>query len=142
MYYNHKRAHSTLGYLSPFEYERQMILFKQEFLVLKGEKMGVDAQIVNTNNDEIVEVLPDINSHLSHLVEENYNNQSSICLRFIEPYGLTMFNQLQLPYFIRELEEAISRIKDRQVKEHCTKFLLLAKKYENKPDRNLQFLGE
>ena len=26
MYYNRKRAHSTLGYLSPFEYERQTVL--------------------------------------------------------------------------------------------------------------------
>jgi hypothetical protein len=25
MYYNRKRAHSTLGYLSPFEYEKQTI---------------------------------------------------------------------------------------------------------------------
>ncbi|MEA3369293.1 MAG: IS3 family transposase, partial [Candidatus Ratteibacteria bacterium] len=25
MYYNTKRAHSTLGYLSPFEYEKQKI---------------------------------------------------------------------------------------------------------------------
>jgi transposase InsO family protein len=29
MYYNRKRAHSTLGYLSPFEYERQAFLSKQ-----------------------------------------------------------------------------------------------------------------
>jgi transposase InsO family protein len=29
MYYNRKRAHSTLGFLSPFEYERQAILSKQ-----------------------------------------------------------------------------------------------------------------
>jgi len=27
MYYNRNRAHSTLGYLSPFEYERRAILF-------------------------------------------------------------------------------------------------------------------
>ena len=26
MYYNTKRTHSTLGYLSPFEYERQVVL--------------------------------------------------------------------------------------------------------------------
>ncbi len=26
MYYNRRRAHSTLGFLSPFEYERQMVL--------------------------------------------------------------------------------------------------------------------
>ncbi|MCB9757485.1 MAG: IS3 family transposase, partial [Candidatus Omnitrophica bacterium] len=26
MYYNRKRAHSTLGYLSPLEYERQAFL--------------------------------------------------------------------------------------------------------------------
>lgn len=25
MYYNRKRAHSTLGFLSPFEFERQII---------------------------------------------------------------------------------------------------------------------
>ncbi|MDP2930663.1 MAG: IS3 family transposase, partial [bacterium] len=25
MYYNRRRAHSTLGYLSPFEYEKQKI---------------------------------------------------------------------------------------------------------------------
>jgi putative transposase len=29
MYYNRRRAHSTLGYLSPFEYERQAFLSKQ-----------------------------------------------------------------------------------------------------------------
>ena len=29
MYYNRRRAHSTLGYLSPFEYEKQALLTKQ-----------------------------------------------------------------------------------------------------------------
>ena len=29
MYYNYKRAHSTLGYKSPFEYERQAVLSLQ-----------------------------------------------------------------------------------------------------------------
>ncbi len=29
MYYNRRRAHSTLGYLSPFEYERQAVLSLQ-----------------------------------------------------------------------------------------------------------------
>ena len=29
MYYNRKRAHSTIGYLSPFEYERQSLLSLQ-----------------------------------------------------------------------------------------------------------------
>jgi transposase InsO family protein len=31
MYYNRKRAHSTLGYLSPFEYERRIWLSDQVF---------------------------------------------------------------------------------------------------------------
>jgi len=29
MYYNRKRTHSTLGYLSPFEYEKQLALIKR-----------------------------------------------------------------------------------------------------------------
>jgi len=29
----------------------------------------------------------------------------SVCLRFIDPYGDTVFNQLQIPVLIEELEE-------------------------------------
>jgi hypothetical protein len=33
----------------------------------------------------------------------------SVCLRFIDPYGDTVFNQLQLPVLIEEFEEIACR---------------------------------
>lgn len=35
--------------------------------------------------------------------------RDSVCLRFIDPYGETVFNQLQIPVLIEELAELRSR---------------------------------
>jgi len=39
---------------------------------------------------------------------------ASVCVRFIDPYGNTTFNQLQLPILVRELEALESRTRDGQ----------------------------
>lgn len=35
--------------------------------------------------------------------------QGTKCLQFVDPYGDTIFNQLQLPVFIEELEAVVER---------------------------------
>jgi len=42
-------------------------------------------------------------------------NENTVCLRFIDPYGDTVFNQLQIPVLIRELEAARGLISDERV---------------------------
>ena len=39
---------------------------------------------------------------------------ASVCVRFIDPYGNTTFNQLQLSILVRELEALESRTRDGQ----------------------------
>jgi hypothetical protein len=39
---------------------------------------------------------------------------TSVCLRFIDPYGNTVFNQRQLPLLISELQALKSRTRDGQ----------------------------
>ena len=41
---------------------------------------------------------------------------TSVCLRFIDPWGNTIFNQQQLPVLIKELEALASRTRDGQTK--------------------------
>jgi len=48
MYYNRKRAHSTLGYLSPFEYKKQEVYYKNlsfKAKELKNETIWFNAEI-------------------------------------------------------------------------------------------------
>lgn len=42
----------------------------------------------------------------------------SVCVRFIDPYGETVFNQLQLPVLIEELEAIHRRSSDASFREH------------------------
>jgi len=44
-------------------------------------------------------------------------HEKTVCLRFVDPYGDTLFNQLQIPVLIRELEAARDLITDERVAE-------------------------
>jgi hypothetical protein len=42
-------------------------------------------------------------------------HQGTVCLRFIDPYGNTVFNQFQIPTLMRELEAAREYVTDERV---------------------------
>ncbi len=66
--------------------------------------MGIDAQIESASG-ELIELLD-----LDRLVEKllpDFIDETSICFRFIYPYGDTTFNQIQLPVFLCELTLAV-----------------------------------
>lgn len=41
---------------------------------------------------------------------------TSSCVRFIDPYGDTLFNQLQLPVLTQELEEILVHVHDEETR--------------------------
>jgi hypothetical protein len=55
---------------------------------------------------------------LSSFVEPGFDTRltqpdwadGTMCLRFVDPYGDTVFNQLQIPVLIRELEAVAARV--------------------------------
>ena len=102
--------------------------------------MGIDARIEDENGGCIEELLDEtsvVNKLLLNMTEKN-----SICFRFVDPYGDTTFNQEQLPVFIHELEDAISKANNGQAKMHGMRLLQLAKKHVGQPHIYLKFYGD
>ena len=102
--------------------------------------MGINARIQSENGDKIQE-LYDINNLVVKLLP-SFNDESSICLRFIDPYGNTVFNQRQLPVFIIELKSAIAESTNLKAINHGDKLLKLAEKADGKVHTYLKFIGD
>jgi hypothetical protein len=49
--------------------------------------------------------------------------KTSICLRFIDPYGDLVINQLQLPVLTAELQEMRAGTREADLREHITALL-------------------
>ncbi len=100
--------------------------------------MAIDVAIVSEFGDE-VEVLHDP-SDLTSRLAASCDDEASPCLRFIDPYGDTVFNLLQIPLLIQEISESLERITDVQLKQHAQAIIDLA----NKTDIHhyVKFIGE
>ena len=65
--------------------------------------MGIDVSIEDEQGKQSSVVL-DPNGYLA-MVLQLPAVENTVCVRFIDPYGDTIFNQLQIPRFITELTE-------------------------------------
>jgi hypothetical protein len=77
--------------------------------------VGINVEIQHESGETIAEFL-DPEGAITRLVVSQHENRHSICLRFIDPYGDTTFNQQQLPHLIAEVESAIRAMSDQVVK--------------------------
>jgi hypothetical protein len=102
--------------------------------------MGLDARIENENGDCLQE-LSDPKELVSVLLPK-YDDISSACLRFIDLYGDTTFNALQMPMVISELTATIDKTSNQEAKEHGKKLLDLAKKVSEEVHLYLKFYGD
>jgi hypothetical protein len=88
--------------------------------------MGVDLRWESENGRPIEEIL-DPQMCISHLVLKTDLTRTT-CLRFIDPYGDTMFNQLQIPILIDELQSILKKVQDNQIRDHLRRVIELAEK--------------
>ena len=102
--------------------------------------MGIDARI-ESESGELIEELPDLDRLVEALLPD-FNDETSVCLRFIDPYGDTTFNQGQLPVLILELAQAASKANDSAVKAHGHKLMALAEKANGHVHTYLKFVGD
>jgi hypothetical protein len=102
--------------------------------------MGLDARIENEEGVCLQE-LPDPKELVAVLLPQ-YDDNSSICLRFIDLYGDTTFNELQMPILINELTTAIDKTSNNEAKEHGNKLLDMAKKVSEEVHLYLKFYGD
>jgi hypothetical protein len=75
--------------------------------------MGVDLYMEDENGTRLAEVL-DPKGFVSCIVLLA-GHEKTVCLRFVDSYGDTVFNQLQIPVLINEFEAARDLITDERV---------------------------
>jgi hypothetical protein len=101
--------------------------------------MGINAQR-ETEDGEALETVLDPRSLFERLLP--LEREAGACLRFIDPYGDTTFNQKQIPFLVEELKEAINRASDNEAKVHGRKVLALIEKAEHEPHVYIKFIGD
>jgi hypothetical protein len=67
--------------------------------------------------------------------------EMSACLRFIDPYGNLLINQLQLPVLIAELEDMSRRTTNLGLKDHIAKLVGFLKQSEE-THVYIRFIGD
>ncbi len=81
----------------------------------------------------------------NHTVEKflpSYNDSSFYCLRFVDLYGNTMFNILQMPQLEKECNIVLKEAKTDEVKNFLEQLLILIDKCKNQPYTSLKFYGD
>lgn len=102
--------------------------------------MGVDLRWEDENGKRIDEI-PDPQMCISHLVL-NTDLAGTTSLRFIDPYGDTTFNQLQIPILIEELQGVLEQVRDDGIRDHLRRVIELAQRSRGQTHTYLKFYGD
>ncbi len=102
--------------------------------------MGINIACQNESGHELDSLL-DPKSHLSHLLA-GIDCSSTSCLKFIDPYGNTVFNSLQIPTLIEELEKIAPKISDPAQMTFYKQLLQFIKNRKDLIHVYLKFIGD
>ena len=83
--------------------------------------MGIDVRVETESGEVQDEVLDDNN--LTEKLLPDREDGTSPCLRFVDPFGDTLFNQIQIPFVVKELEKRLHGSAKPEVKAHIEAIL-------------------
>jgi len=102
--------------------------------------MGIDVRIQDERGGLVRELL-DPRSLLPRLLPQVNGNRSA-CVRFIDPYGDTYFNQLQVPVLLAELKAVVSTCADKEAKAHGEAVIALVESANESMHTYVRFIGD
>jgi hypothetical protein len=102
--------------------------------------MGIDLRVESESGEVQDEILDDHN--LTEKLLPEYDDATSPCLRFVDRDGDTVFNQLQLPTLLKELEIRLRAVRAADVKDHGTALHTLLKSALDQEHTYVRFSGE
>jgi hypothetical protein len=102
--------------------------------------MGIDLRVESESGEVQDEILDDDN--LTEKLLPDQDDSTSPCLRFVDRDGDTVFNQLQLPVLLKELEIRLRAVRSPDVMSHGTALLNLLKSAQDQEHTYLRFSGE
>ena len=100
--------------------------------------MGIDVQI-ESETGEVEDLVADVEDLTEQLLP---GMESSPCLRWVDPYGDTIFNQIQIPHLVTELEGAASVATEPNVRAHAEAVLKLVRRAKAKIHTYVRFVGD
>jgi hypothetical protein len=102
--------------------------------------MGISVRI-ESDTGEIEAELPDP-SELTQTLLPDPSDPNWICLRFVDRGGATVFNRLQVPALISELQQRLTELDDPDLKEHLGEILQLVESAEGQEHTFVRFVAE
>jgi hypothetical protein len=102
--------------------------------------MGIDVRVETESGEVQDEVLDDQN--LTEKLLPDRDDGTSPCLRFVDSFGDTLFNQIQIPLVIAELEKRMRGSAKPEVKAHCEAILKALRAAAGEEHTYVRFSGE
>jgi hypothetical protein len=103
--------------------------------------MGIDAQLQDEGGG-IIEAALDPGSLVTKLIDGIGELKNTVCLRFIDPYGDTTFNQLQIPVLLDEISNAIKMCEDEHAIQHGEKLIRMLGNASGDVHIYVKFIGD
>ncbi len=104
--------------------------------------MGIDVARVNEQHKR-EQVVFDPKQHVLWLATHEWPNlQQTFCLRFIGPYGDTVFNQSQIPVLLAELTWSAEAQSNAEVKAHLATVCQLVASAQDQLHTYIKFIGD
>jgi hypothetical protein len=103
--------------------------------------MGVDTLWVKEDLESIQEVF-DPRQCVTRLATSRWPKSDLVCLRFIDAFGDTYFNQAQLPVLLEELRAEHLHESEPEIKGHLEKLVRLVEKAQGRTHTYVRFCGD
>lgn len=103
--------------------------------------MGIDLLWEEENGTELAR-LDDPQCLLKEFLPSESAALEFACLRFVDPYGDTIFNSLQLPILLQELRALVSTPMEQPVAEHLGKAIALVANAQDHIHTYVRFVGD
>jgi hypothetical protein len=102
--------------------------------------MGIDVFVESESGEVQDEVLDE--KTLTEKLLPDREDTISLCLRFVDPDGDTVFNAIQIPFLVTELENRLRVTSRPEVKSHGEKILKAVKATVGEVHTYVRFSGE
>ena len=103
--------------------------------------MGLAVSLEDENRQPVDEQVGDPRN-LLHRILPDHDDRSYCCLRFIDWYGDTVFNHLQMGEFLEELDRVAGQAREPGARELLAQVETLARRCQSEVHIYLRFIGD
>jgi hypothetical protein len=103
--------------------------------------MAIDMRWEDENGEERAVVLSPPHSQFASLIPKS-TVPDYPCLRYIDPYGDTTFNQLQMPQLLADLQRMLPSCTTSETRQHVEAMIDLVRKATGEVHTYIRFYGD